>query len=146
MEWQKGSFILSTDKALLKIDLIHEFLNNSYWAAGIPRSVVEQSVEHSMCFGLYQDDRQIGFARVISDHATFAYLSDVFILPEMRGLGLSKWLMECIQSIESLQGIRRFMLATADAHGLYEQFGFQSLEKPERIMEIMVSDIYQKAS
>ncbi|KEQ19240.1 GNAT family N-acetyltransferase [Endozoicomonas numazuensis] len=147
MEWIQDEFRISTDKSLLNIDIIHQFLTNSYWASGIPRKTVELSIEHSLCFGLYLDEKQIGFARVISDQATFAYLSDVFILPEHRGQGLSKWMMTCIQSVEGLQGLqglRRFMLATADAHGLYEQFGFKGLSLPERLMERLEPDIYQK--
>lgn len=145
MEWNKDSFTLSTNKSLLDIEVIHRFLVRSYWAEGIPRSTVEQSIEHSLCFGLFDEGTQIGFARVISDHATFAYLSDVFVLEDYRGLGLSKWMMSCIQSMDSLQGLRRFMLATADAHGLYEQYGFKALSKPERLMEVLEPDIYKKA-
>ncbi|MGI9281017.1 MAG: GNAT family N-acetyltransferase [Endozoicomonas sp.] len=144
MEWTKDEFRISTDKSLLDLDVVHLFLTNSYWASGIPRKTVELSIEHSLCFGLYLHEKQVGFARVISDQATFAYLSDVFILPDVRGQGLSKWMMSCIQSVEGLQGLRRFMLATADAHGLYEQFGFENLNKPERMMEKLVPDIYQQ--
>jgi predicted GNAT family N-acyltransferase len=135
MEWLNDDFTLSTDKSLLNINTIHGFLVKSYWAQGIPRQTVELSIEHSLCFGLYRNEQQVGFARVISDRATFAYLSDVFVLETERGQGLGKWMMSCILSIPDFQKVRRFLLATADAHGLYRQFGFTGLSKPERMME-----------
>lgn len=136
MESQLGEYRISTDPNLLDIDMIHDFLcNHSYWAAGIPRDVVKRSVEGALCFGVYLGERQVGFARVITDFATIAYLGDVFILEDFRGQGLSKWLMACILSYPRLQGLRRFLLATADAHGLYAQFGFKPLARPERWME-----------
>jgi len=115
--------------------VIAEFLASSYWAKGIPLTTVEKSLAHSLCFALLDGHRQVGFARVISDYATIAYLNDVFVLSEYRGRGLSKWLMECITSHPELQGLRRWMLATRDAHGLYEKFGFTPLKKPEVFME-----------
>ena len=117
---------------------------NSYWAENIPLEVVQRSIDGSLCFGVYQNDKQIGLARVITDEATFAYLCDVFINEVYRGRGLSKWLMETILSYPGLQGLRRFMLATKDAHGLYEQFGFVPLTLPERWMHIHQPDVYSK--
>ncbi|AEI48598.1 GNAT family N-acetyltransferase [Runella slithyformis] len=136
-EFQKDAFVISTDKSKLDIKLIHDYLSNhSYWAENIPREIVERSIQNSLCFGLYHHNRQIGFARVTTDFATFGYLADVFILEEYRSQGLSKWLMECIlEKTPELQGFRRWSLATADAHGLYEQFGFTALARPERMME-----------
>lgn len=136
-EFQKAAFIISTDKSKLNIELIHDYLSkHSYWAPNIPREIVERSIQNSLCFGLYHRNDQIGFARVTTDFATFGYLADVFILEDYRGRGLSKWLMECIfEKTPELQGFRRWSLATADAHGLYEQFGFTALARPERMME-----------
>ncbi|HTO87317.1 MAG TPA: GNAT family N-acetyltransferase [Thermoanaerobaculia bacterium] len=142
MEWTRGALTISTDQARLDREAIHEFLRNSYWARGIPRTVVDESIENALCFGLYEGGRQVGFARVITDFATFAYLSDVFVIESHRGLGLSKWLMEVIMGHPQLQNLRRWMLATRDAHGLYEQFGFRSPSNPERLMEIVDMDIY----
>lgn len=133
---EKG-FMISTDKKLLDIELIYSYLNNdSYWAQGIPRQKLENAIENSMCFGVYSHTTFAGFARVITDKATFAYLCDVFILPEFRKKDLSKWLMQTIVKHPDLQGLRRWSLATADAHGLYAQFGFSQISKPENWMEI----------
>lgn len=135
--------LISTDKTKLNIPLIHNYLSKeSYWAQNIPLEIIERSIENSLCFGVYLDDKQIGFARIISDYATFAYLADVFILPAYRKKGVSKKLMEFIKEHHSLQGLRRWMLATADAHGLYKQFGFTELAHPERMMEIAKVGIY----
>ncbi len=142
MEWTRGSLTISTNEDRLDREAIHEFLRNSYWARGIPRTVVDESIENALCFGLYEGGKQVGFARVITDFATFAYLSDVFVIESHRGLGLSKLLMEVIMGHPQLQNLRRWMLATRDAHGLYEQFGFRSLSNPERLMEIVDMDIY----
>lgn len=129
-------FCTTTDKDRLDIEMVHDFLaRQSYWAKGIPRLTVEESIRNSLCFGLFDAREQIGFARVISDFATVAYLGDVFILPGFRGRGLSKWLMECVCSHPSLQNLRRWMLVTGDAHGLYEGFGFTELAHPESFME-----------
>ncbi len=134
--WDKG-YLISTDKALLDFDVIYNYLeHDSYWSKGIPVEKLRTAIENSMCFGLYQHHKQIGFARVITDKATFGYLADVFILPDHRNLGLSKWLMQTIKNHPNLQGLRRWSLATADAHGLYNQFGFTVITKPERWMEI----------
>lgn len=128
---------MSTDKFLLQPSAIHDYLcNKSYWASGRTMEAVLSSIEHSLCYGVYYESKQIGFARVITDYVTFAYLADVYILEEHRGKGLSKQLMETIIAHPRLQGLRRFVLATRDAHALYEKYGFRALSKPERWMEI----------
>ncbi len=143
MNWQDGEFTISTDKNLLQIERIHEFLTGeSYWAKERTREQTETAIENSICFGVYADARQIGFARVISDLATFAYIGDVYILEEFRGRGLSKFLMETMLAHPDLQNLRRWILATKDAHGLYEQFGFHSLDFPERWMEKPAPNAY----
>ncbi len=139
-----SEYYVSSDKSKLDIDVIHSFLTDSYWSKGIPRSVVEKSIENSLCFGAYHGDEQVGFARVISDHATFAYLADVFVLEEHRGRGLSKMMMSAVVKHSALQGLRRFILATRDAHGLYAQFGFTKVTHPERWMEIHDPEIYSR--
>lgn len=141
--WSHGEFEISTDRSRIELRTVHEFLTNSYWAQGIPEATVQRSIENSICFGVYFGRQQIGFARVITDRATFAYLADVFILEAYRGRGLSKWLMECIVAHPDLQGLRRWMLATRDAHGLYAQFGFIPVQKPQRWMERHAPDIYK---
>lgn len=134
--WERGDYLISTDRSRLDVELIHNFLSQtSYWAAGRARAVVERSIEHSLPFGIYKADDQVGFARVVTDYATFAWIADVFVLPEYRGQGLSKWLMEVILAHPKLQGFRRWVLATKDAHSLYERFGFIPLHRPERWME-----------
>ena len=144
-EWGRDGFIISTDPARIDLDVVHGFLAGSYWAEGIPREVVRRSIEHSLCFGLYQDRRQIGFARVITDRATFAYLGDVFVLEAFRGHGLARWLLEVIQSHPELQGLRRWVLLTRDAHALYRQVGWSSLAAPDRYMERWFKDVYRTA-
>jgi GNAT superfamily N-acetyltransferase len=135
-EWCKDGYTITTDPARLDLEVIHRYLSEeSYWARGIPRAVCERSVRNSLNFALLHGTRQIGFARIISDLATIAYLGDVFIVPEYRGQGLGKWLIECVVSHPCLQGLRRWILGTADAHGLYERFGFARLNAPERFME-----------
>ena len=141
-EWMHGEYTISSDRARVDAGVVHAFVTTSYWGAGITRDVVERSIEHSLCFGLYHGDAQIGFARVITDYATFAYVADVFVLPEHRGRGLSVWLMETIRSHPELQGLRVWRLATKDAHGLYEKVGFTSLGHPERLMEIVDPLVY----
>lgn len=138
-----NSYDISDDKSRLNIDVIHGFLKGSYWSPGIPRNIVERAIRESLCFGVYSGSDQIGFARVVTDKATFAYLADVFILEPHRGKGLSKKLMAFISSHPDLQGLRRFILATSDAHGLYAQFGFTALANPQVYMEIMRPDVYQ---
>jgi GNAT superfamily N-acetyltransferase len=142
---RRGDYLVSTDPALLDLPLIHDFLSNrSYWAAGIPVEVVRRSTENSLCFGLYQGTHQIGFARVVTDGATFAYLADVFVIEAHRGQGLSKWLLDCVMRHPHLQGLRRFLLGTRDAHSLYERHGFTPLTDPERFLEIFRPDVYSK--
>ena len=135
-EWQRGEFTISTDNNRLDIRKIHDFIaNQSYWAQGRTIETMRRALDNSFNFGLYKNNQQIGFARVVTDYATFAWIADVFVLPEHRGLGLSKWLMEVILSHSELQGFRRWVLATKNAHGLYARFGFIALHRPERWME-----------
>ena len=143
---EHNGYLLSTNPARLQVEAVHAYLSQeSYWAKGIPLAVVQRSIKNSLCFGVYTTtNQQVGFARVVSDLATFAYLADVFILEAHRGQGLSKWLMECIMQHPELQGLRRWSLATLDAHGLYTQFGFTPLAHPERMMEIARPRIYQQ--
>lgn len=145
----KEGYSISTNKHLLDIAVIHQYLSvESYWAKNIPLEVVKRSVEHSLCFGVYHHSTQIGFARVITDKATFAYLADVFILPQHRGKGLSKWLVATIHAHPDLQGLRRWILGTKDAHGLYAQFGWQPLpeEIVPRFMQLHNPDVYSKSN
>jgi GNAT superfamily N-acetyltransferase len=144
MQEQEGAFLVSDDPALLDAGVIHAFLRESYWAAGIPREVVERSLRGSLCFGIYEGRKQVGFARCVTDRATFAYLADVFVLPSHRGRGLSKWLMACIAAHPDLQGLRRWNLVTRDAHGLYAQHGFTPVKYPERCMEKLDPDVYAR--
>lgn len=142
-ELRKENFKISTDKALLQVGVIHEFLSQeSYWARERTLEQTKIAIENSICFGVFSGERQIGFARVVSDKATFAYLGDVFILEEFRGHGLSKWLMQAVVEHPELQGLRRWVLATLDAHGLYEQFEFSGLRHPERWMEKTAPNAY----
>ncbi len=161
VESRRGEFLISTDPARLDLDVIHEFLTNCYWAKGIPREVVARSVEHSLCFGVYDGTgektlslakgarhgapgfAQVGFARIVSDFATVAYLGDVFVLESHRGHGLGKWLMECIMRHTALQNLRRWILLTRDAHGLSSQFGFTPVKAPERYRELHRADVYE---
>jgi N-acetylglutamate synthase-like GNAT family acetyltransferase len=144
-ERTKGEFTVSTDPRRVDLRAVHAFLTDCYWARGIPRDVVRRSVENSLCFGIYHGNELVGFARVISDRATFAYVADVFVLPQYRGRGLSKFLMQCIMEHPELQGLRRWSLATSDAHELYAQFGFKPIAKPEMWMEIHRPDVYTSA-
>lgn len=134
-----NSYIVSDDKSKLDIGVIHSFLTNSYWAEGRSIETVEETVKHSDCFGLYDNEKQIGFARVVSDYVVFAYLLDVFILEEYRGRGLSKKLLNNIFKNPKYANIKKWKLATRDAHGLYQKFGFKPITKPERLMEKIVS-------
>ncbi len=145
MPWQvqQDDYLISTDRAKLDVDRIHSILSTSYWAAGIPRAVVERAIANSLCFGLYHGEEQVGFARAITDYATFAYLADVFVVEEHRGRGLSKWLVQTMREHPELQGLRRWMLATRDAHGLYARYGFVQLRDPERWMEVHTPDVYR---
>lgn len=140
-----GDYTISTDRGRLDINVVHDFLaNSSYWARGIPRETVERSINSSLCFGVFHGENQVGFARVISDYATWAVLVDVFIVEGHRGRGLSKRLMSVIKSHPDLQGLRTWVLATKDAHGLYSQFGFAPLKNPEMFMAIMNPGMYLK--
>jgi GNAT superfamily N-acetyltransferase len=144
IESRRGEFLVSTDPARLNIDVIYGFLTNCYWAKGIPREVVVRSIEHALCFGVYDGNgSQVGFARVISDFATIAYVGDVFVLDDHRGRGLGKWLMESITQHPALQNLRRWILTTRDAHGLYSQVGFTPVKSPERYMELHRPNIYE---
>ena len=144
LEHRHGEFIISTERARLDLNIIHGFLTNCYWAKGISREVVSRSIENSLCFGVYdRTGRQVGFARVITDFATFAYLCDVFVLEPYRGRGLGKWMMECIMQHPALQGLRRWVLCTRNAHGLYSQFGFTPLNSPVRYMELHRPEVYE---
>jgi GNAT superfamily N-acetyltransferase len=134
IEVHKDNFTISTDPARLDIDAIAEMLTRAYWAQGRTRDMIARYIQHSLVFGLYHDGKQIGLARVVSDYTTFAWLCDVFIHEDYRGKGLGKWLMETIHAHPDLQGLRRWMLATRDAHGLYQQFGWTLLDHPERWM------------
>ena len=143
MEYRRGDFLISTSRERLDLDVVHGFLTNCYWAKGIPREVVARSIEHALCFGIYDGEgAQIGFARVISDFSTIAYVGDVFVLETHRGRGLGKWLMQCIIEHPALQNLRRWILTTRDAHGLYSQFGFTPVKAPERFMELHQPNIY----
>jgi GNAT superfamily N-acetyltransferase len=151
MESIKGEYTISTDNRKLDIAFIHNYLSTSYWAEQIPIATVTKAIDGSLCFGVYHGAkqtvpavRQVGFARMVTDKATFAYLADVFIDEAHRGLGLSKWLVAAIMAHPDLQGLRRIMLATRDAHGLYAQFGFTPLINPERWMQIHDPDIYKR--
>ncbi len=145
MEWHHDGYVVSDDRARVDERAVHAYLERSYWAAQIPFETVRKSLDQSLCFGLYAPDgAQVGFSRVITDRATFAYLCDVYVLEEHRGRGLSKFLMRCVSKHPELQGLRRFMLATADAHGLYAQFGFTPPSRPERLMEKLDPDVYRR--
>lgn len=140
---EKNGFVLSTNPNKLDVDAIHHFLaTKAYWCLNIPKETVQKSIENALCFGIYDGNQQIGFARVISDFATIGYLGDVYILEDYRGKGLSKWLMETIMSHPELQGLRRWILLTGDAHGLYEQFGWHAIADPSKWMEIHNKSAY----
>ncbi len=138
-----NGYLFSTDKKKLQFDIIHNYLaNESYWVKDLPREILERSIENSECFGIYQGSSQVGFARVVTDYATFGYLGDVFVLEAHRGKGLSKKLMDFILKHPELQGFRRWMLLTRDAQGLYSQFGFIKFHAPDRCMELWYPDVY----
>lgn len=144
--WHRGEFTVDTDRARVDLDVVHGFLTTCYWAQGIPRDVVERSIAGALPFGLYHDGdgAQVGFARVISDFTTYAYVGDVFVLEAWRGRGLSTFLMECLVAHPDLQGLRRWVLATRDAHGLYRKFGFTEIAHPERWMHRWDPDVYRR--
>ncbi|MGH9745897.1 MAG: GNAT family N-acetyltransferase [Candidatus Acidiferrales bacterium] len=140
--YQKDDFMIVTDPSRLDVAAIHSYLSRAYWSEGIPRALVEKAIANSLCFGLLHGQQQIGLARVVTDRATYAYLCDVYVLEEFRGKGLGVWLMKCVMSHPDLQGLRRFSLATRDAHSLYRKFGFSELKKLQSQMEITKPDIY----
>jgi N-acetylglutamate synthase-like GNAT family acetyltransferase len=145
MEIEEHGFILSDDKQKIDPIAVHHYLSTqSYWAKDIPLEIVQRSIDNSLCFGIYKDKQQVGFARWITDKATFAYLADVYVDEQYRGLGLSKKLMSLMLFHKDLQGLRRYMLATQDAQGLYSQFGFKAIEHPERLMAVVTTDLYKK--
>ena len=144
MDTTNGPYSITTDPERLDLDAIHAFLSRSFWAEGIPKETVARAIANSLCFGLFDGRSQVGFARVITDRATFAYLCDVYILESHRGRGLGKWLIETVMRHPDLQGLRRFQLVTRDAHGLYARHGFASPENPERHMEIFRHGMYMR--
>lgn len=135
-------FVVSDDPTRLDLDVIHGYLSRSYWSSGIPRETVERAARNSLVFGLYSPGGQVGYARVITDRASFAYLCDVFVLESHQGRGLGQWMMEVLLAHPGLQGLRRFLLATRDAHSLYARYGFQPLSVPSRFMERHDPDVY----
>ena len=143
-EYRKGEFMVSTDPEMIDMEVVHGFLTQCYWAKGIPREVVARSIENSLCFGVYAEGKQVGFARVVSDYATYAYIGDVFVVEAFRGRGLGKWLMECVVQHPRLQGLRRWSLVTRDAHKLYAHAGFEPLKKPQNYMELHRPDVYRQ--
>lgn len=141
-DYLEQGFSLTSESDRIDIDAVHQFLSSTYWSPSIPLETVRKAVHGSLCFGLFHHDKQIGFARVITDKATFAYLCDVYVLEEYRGRGLGEWLMQFVLKHSDLQGLRRFSLVTRDAHGLYSKFGFKPLSKPDGHMEIFQPHIY----
>jgi GNAT superfamily N-acetyltransferase len=146
VEIARGEYVISTDRSRIDVAAVHAFLSRSYWSPGIPEDTVRRGIAGALCFGIYHGRAQVGFARVITDQATYAYLADVYVLEEHRGRGLATWLMEVIMSRRELQGLRRFALSTRDAHALYRRFGFEVVAHPERQMEIMRRNIYLESS
>jgi GNAT superfamily N-acetyltransferase len=146
IEAVRGEYVVSSDRSRIDVAAVHEFLSRTYWSPGIPEDVVRRGIAGAICFGIYHGREQVGFARVITDQATYAYLSDVYVLEAHRGRGLAKWMMEVIMSHPSLQGLRRFALSTRDAHSLYRQFGFELVANPDRQMEIMRRNIYLESA
>lgn len=137
INYTKGGFTVTTDKEKIEIDILHNFLNQSYWANGRTKQTIITSIENSLCFSMFKGEKQIGFARVITDYATFAYLCDVYIEEDYRGNGLGIWMLECILNYPNLLDLKKWLLATRDAHELYRKFGFYSLSNPEKYMEIV---------
>lgn len=142
LERNKGTYSISANPKRLDLDAIHGFLSRSFWAKGIPKKLVAKSIRNSLCFGVFHQREQVGFARVVTDRATYAYLCDVYILESHRGKGLSKRLVEAVMAHPDLQGLRRFQLVTRDAHGLYKRFGFRAPQHPDRHMEIFRHGMY----
>lgn len=146
MELTKGGYSITTDRQRLDLDAIHAFISRSFWAEGIPKETMARAIDNSLCFGVFDGANQVGFARVVTDRATYAYLCDVYVLESHRSLGLGKWLMEAVMAHPDLQGLRRFQLVTRDAHGLYERHGFGTPANPERHMEIFRHGMYLERS
>ncbi len=145
LEERRGPYVVSDDAARIDVDAVHAFIAGSYWGAGIPRETVRRSIEGSLCFGVYHEhDGQVGFARAVTDRATFAYLADVYVLDAHRGQGLGVWLVDFVLRHPELQGLRRWMLMTRDAHSLYERFGFGPLADPSRAMARTDPDVYRR--
>ena len=141
-----GSYSVTADRGRIDVDAVHAFLTRGFWARGISKDLVAKSIAQSLCFGVFDKDAQVAFARVVTDCATYAYLCDVYVLEDYRGQGLGKWMMEFVMKHPDLQGLRRFQLVTRDAHGLYTRFGFRSPEHPERQMEIFRHGMYETSS
>ena len=144
-EWRRGDFVVSDDPARLDKATVVRFITGSYWAEGIPQATMQRAIAHSLCFGLYEGDKQLGFARVVTDRATFGYLCDVFVEESHRGEGLGQWLVECVLEHPELQGLRRLSLMTRDAHTLYQRFGFKPMADPTRYLEIHRPNVYKPA-
>jgi GNAT superfamily N-acetyltransferase len=144
IETEHDGYLISTDPARLQPGKIHQFLKTTYWSPDIPPAVVGKALTNSLCFGLYRGGEQVGLARVVTDYATYAYLCDVYVLESHRGRGLGQWLVECVMTHPELQNLRRFTLATRDAHGIYANFGFTALKAPERMMERHDPDVYRR--
>ena len=145
MDHTNGQYTITTDQEKLDLNAIHAFLSRSFWAEGISRDTVATSIANSLCFGMFDGNEQVGFARVVTDRATYAYLCDVYVLETHRGRGLGKWLIETVMAHPDLQGLRRFQLVTRDAHGLYSRHGFAAPAHPERVMEIFRHGMYLEA-
>ena len=143
-ETRQEEYLISTDPAKLDPVAVHAFLTTAYWSPGIPLAVVKKALENSLCFGLYHQGKQVGLVRVVTDHATYGYLCDVYVLEAHRGKGLGHWMVECVMSHPELQDLRRFTLATKDAHGVYAAFGFTPLTAPERMMERFDPKVYER--
>ena len=147
MQWTRGKHTIRTELSAADLERIHHYLSTqAYWSLGIPKEIVERAFGHSLAFGVFHGEELVGWARLVTDRATFAYLADVYVLESSRGQGLSKWLMECILEHPELQGLRRWMLATRDAHGLYAQYGFKPIAAPERWMERHNPNVYKTGS
>lgn len=142
-EQRRGEVTITTDPARLNLDVVYGYLSRAYWCEGIPREIVERAMRHSLCFGLFEGETQVGFARVVTDYATYAYLCDVFVLETHRGKGLGTWLMQCVMRHPDLQGLRRWNLVTRDAHELYRRVGFTALANPQSYMELHAPDVYK---
>jgi GNAT superfamily N-acetyltransferase len=144
-EWRRGDFVVSDDPARLDKATVVRFITGSYWAAGIPQATMQRAIAHSLCFGLYEGDKQVGFARVVTDRATFGYLCDVFVEESHRGAGLGQWLVACVLEHPDLQGLRRLSLMTRDAHTLYQRHGFKAMADPTIYLEIHRPNVYKPA-